>query len=308
MIANAYNLSASDGSSFHVYEWLPEKSNVRGIIQIVHGMAEHAGRYADFASFLTDHGFVVFANDHRGHGKTAGSTANLGKCENWDKLNNDLKMVSNYAAGKFPGKPFFIIGHSMGSFLTRKYMLDKDFKPIGAVILGTADSPGFLGLLGILITKITKMFYSHNTPGTLLYKMSFGAYNKPFEPKRTNFDWLTRDNNQVDKYICDPYCGAILSISFFNWLLKTLMFINLKMNFDATPKKLPVLVISGDSDPVGNFGKGVTEVYTRYKKAGLNDLELKLYPGGRHELLNETNKNEVYQFIQQWLDARLKLK
>jgi alpha-beta hydrolase superfamily lysophospholipase len=308
MKSNQYKIPASDNTPVHVYEWFPnDGQSIRGIVQFVHGMAEHAGRYEEFASFLTNNGFLVLANDHRGHGKTAGTSDKLGvipEGATWEDVYDDLKTVSIYARKKYPGKPFFILGHSMGSFLTRKLLTNKDYKPTGVILSGTAGNPGMLGFTGILITKIMMLYNSGNTRTKLMYKLTFETYNKVFKPNRTPYDWLTRDNAQVEKYLNDPYCGAVFSIGFFNWLLKTMMFINLRVNFETTPKDLPILLFSGTSDPVGNFGKGVNEVFKKFKKAGVKDISLKLYEGGRHEMLNEINYKEVYQLVLDWLNAK----
>lgn len=309
MKSDQYKIPASGKTPLHVYEWLPKDGqNFRGIVQIVHGMAEHAGRYHDFATFLATNGFVVLASDHKGHGKTAGTTDKLGiipEGSTWEDVYHDLRSVSMYAQEKFPEVPYFILGHSMGSFLTRKMITEKDFKPAGAILSGTAGNPGLLGFTGILITRFMLLYNSGNSRAKLMYKLSFGAYNKVFKPNRTLYDWLTSDNAQVDKYLSDPFCGAVFSIGFFNWLLKNLMFINLRVTFETTPKDLPMLLFSGNSDPVGNFGKGVTEVYNKYKKAGLKKIICRMYEGGRHEMLNEVNKMEVYELVLNWLNAQI---
>lgn len=305
MKSNQYKISAPDGVAIHVYEWLPDDTGIiKGVIQIAHGMAEHAGRYEDLAGFLTSVGFAVYANDHRGHGKTAGNIENVGFVSSkngWEKMVLDLHLVSHHIKEKSSGKPLYVLGHSMGSYLVRKYISDSGTKIQGAIISGTGDSPGILGHVGVFLTRVMLLFYPVKSPSPLMYDLSFGAFNKPFKPNRTKFDWLSRDNHQVDKYVDDPYCGGISSISFFRDLLNGVLLVTSQKNINNTPKDLPILIFSGDNDPAGNNGKGVIKVYNKFKKAGVKNLTLKLFTGGRHEMLNETNRDEVYRFVLDWL-------
>jgi len=309
MKSNEYKLKTHDDKEMQVYEWIPDdETNIKGIIQIMHGMAEHAGRYSDFALFLTNNNFAVFANDHRGHGKTAGDIKNLGFIgdkNGWENMIADLLLLYNHAKEKYQSKPQFILGHSMGSFLARKFVMQPHIKINGAIFSATGGNPGLLGHFGILLTKIMMVFYPKNSPGKLMDKMSFGSFNKAFKPNRTKFDWLSKDNEQVDKYVQDPYCGTIFSIGFFNEMIKGLLYVSQQKNIEKTPEDLSILLLSGEKDPVGNNGKGVNEVYSKYKKAGIKDITMKLFTDGRHEMLNETNKTEVYEFILNWLKKNI---
>jgi len=309
MKSDEFKLTTPDGLEVHVYEWLPDDpSRIKAVIQIAHGMAEHAGRYRDFAKFLTENGFAVYANDHRGHGKTAGDLDKVGflaPSNGWGKLVSDFRQLSLHIKEKFNDKPLYVFGHSMGSFLVRQYILDPQVKIHGAIISGTGDDPGALGQIGVLLTRIMKLFYSAKSPSPFMDKLSFGAFNKPFSPNRTKFDWLSRDNEQVDKYVADPYCGEVFSIGFFSDMLNGLLFVSNQKNIDTTPNDLPLLIFSGHDDPVGDNGKGVTAVYNRYKKAGVKNLSIKLFTGGRHEMLNEINKSEVYLLVKDWMTKNL---
>ncbi|MCD6347879.1 MAG: alpha/beta hydrolase [Bacteroidales bacterium] len=306
MKSKEFKLTTSDGVVIHVYEWLPDDiSQIKGSVQIAHGMAEHAARYKDFASFLTANNYAVYANDHRGHGKTAGDLSNVGFLapkDGWNKLVSDFRMVSQHVMGKYKDKPLYVFGHSMGSFIVRQYILDPEVNIQGVIISGTGDDPGLLGKIGILLTRIMRLFYPADSPSPFMDNLSFGAFNKPFKPNRTKFDWLSRDNNQVDKYVTDPYCGGVFSIGFFSDMLNGLLFVSKQQNINATPKDLPVLIFSGANDPVGDHGKGVTAVYKKFEKAGVKNLTFKLFDDGRHEMLNEINNQEVYQFILDWLN------
>lgn len=306
MRAIEYKLKTSEEQEIQVYEWLPDNdADIVGLLQIAHGMAEHGKRYTDFAGFLTANGYAVYANDHRGHGKTAGKVENLGFIapkNGWDAVVSDMKVLSTHVAEKHPGKPFFIMGHSMGSFLTRKYLEAPPFKPDGAILSGTAGNPGILGGVGRFLTSFLMLFNAPNSPSKLMDKLSFGAYNTSFKPNRTAFDWLSRDHEQVDKYVDDPYCGTVFSLQFFNDMLGGLIHVSKQANIDKTAEDLPLYIFSGEKDPVGTNGKGVTEVYEKYKKAGIKNVTLKLYKDGRHEMVNEINRDEVYKDILNWLN------
>ena len=306
MKSNEFKLETNDGTKIHVYEWLPDDSGeIIGLVQLAHGMAEHAGRFEDFARFLTLNNYAVYANDHRGHGKTAGSLDNVGFLapkNGWDKVVSDFRQLSLYIKEKNKDKPLYVFGHSGGSFIVRKFILDAGPRLKGVIISGTGGDPGILGVVGVLITRVMMIFYPAKSPSPLMDRMTFGSFNKPFKPNRTKFDWLSHDNEQVDKYVADQYCGAVFSIGYFNDLAKAVLFVNKQKNINETPHELPVLIFSGEKDPVGNNGKGVTEVYKKFKKAGVKNLTLKLFDNGRHEMLNETNKKEVYQFILDWIN------
>jgi len=309
MNKSEYKLKASDGTQIHVYEWLPdEPSDVKACLQIAHGMAEHAKRYDDFATFLNKNGFAVFANDHRGHGKTAGSVENLGYFadENgFETVVDDMRVLTEKIRAEFPEKPVFLLGHSMGSFLSRYYAIEDASKIKGLILSGTAGDPGMLGKVGKTLSKLIAAFSGKKSPTPLMTALSFGAYNKQFKPNRTEFDWLSRDNEQVDKYVNDPYCGTVFTAGFYTDMLGGLLYVNQEAAIAKMRKDLPVYLISGDKDPVSENGKGVKEVFEKMKKAGLNDVEMKLYPDARHEILNELNKEEVYQDILNWLNKHI---
>jgi alpha-beta hydrolase superfamily lysophospholipase len=306
MRSNEYKLTITEDFEIQIYEWLPdEAAKIKGVLQISHGMAEHAKRYKDFATFLTQNNYAVYANDHRGHGKTAGKVENVGffaERNGWEKVVDDLKALSKHIKEKHPEAPFFVFGHSMGSFLMRDYVQNPPFKINGAIFSGTAGNPGIVGKVGVFITKLLLLFNSPQKPSKLMNTLSFGAYNNKFKPNRTSFDWLSRDNEQVDKYINDDYCGTNFSIKFYNDLLKGLLTINKQSTMNLVAEDLPILLFSGDMDPVGDFGKGVKEVYNKYKKAGVKNVTIKLFDQGRHEMLNEINKEEVYILILDWLN------
>ncbi|RLD82963.1 MAG: alpha/beta hydrolase [Bacteroidetes bacterium] len=304
-----YKIKTTDNQEIHIYEWIPEDvHNIIAVIQIAHGMAEHAARYEEFASFLTKHGYAVFANDHKGHGKTAGTLENLGYFadENgFQQVVDDMRSLTDKINERFPDKEVFLFGHSMGSFLSRYYAIENSSKIKGLILSGTAGHPGMLGKVGKMLSSIIISFNNRKSQTPLMTKLSFGAFNNAFKPNRTEYDWLSRDNKEVDKYVNDLFCGTIFTAGFYNDLLGGLLFVNDQKEINKTSKDLPVYLIAGDNDPVSENGKGVTEVYEKYKKAGLKDVQIKLYPSARHEILNENNKAEVYYDILNWLEKHL---
>ncbi len=290
-----------------VYKHTPE-DNPKAVLVIVHGMAEHAKRYDRFANYLIRNGLVVYAHDQRGHGKTAGSIEKLGffaEKDGWQKVVDDLKNLVNKAKEENPGLKIFLLGHSMGSFVVRTYLTQYSDQVNGAIFSGTAGSAGLLGKVGIRLTAIISSISGKRSLSPLLDKMSFGDFNKPFKPNRTKFDWLSRDDEEVDKYVNDPYCGTIFSIGFFNDMMKGLEYVNNKANAEKVRKDLPVYIYSGDKDPVSKNGSQIKTVYEMYKSTGISDISMKLYSEGRHEMLNETNREEVFAEIKNWLDSKI---
>ena len=305
-----FTFTASDGSDIFCRRWMPESATpIRGTLMISHGMAEHSQRYDTFARALTDQGLAVYANDHRGHGHTAGHEENLGyfsKNDGWNRVVGDLKTLSHRIRSDHPDAPFFIFGHSMGSFLARDFMARYGEFLRGVILSGTATHPGILGKMGRWVAKAQGRFKGDTSPSPLLDKLSFGSYAKAFAPTRTAFDWLSRDPDPVDLYIRDPLCGFICRAGFFVDLISGLMGVNRADHFARLRKDLPILMISGSMDPVGNFGKGVQKVHDAYNKAGIMDLTLIIYDQGRHESLNEINRDQVTGDVIQWINAHLK--
>lgn len=306
MKSDTFTFKTSDGIQIFTYRWMPDQASaVKGVVQIAHGMAEHAARYERFADALTKAGYAVYANDHRGHGKTAGSQDNLGYFadENgWEKVVEDMHTLTGIIKKENPNKPFFLFGHSMGSFLSRHYSMLYANELTGLILSGTGGDPGAIGKIGLFVAKMDAMFHGRKAKSEIMTKLSFGAFNNAFKPNRTDFDWLSRDNAEVDKYINDPLCGTVFTAGFFCDMLGGLDFINKKENIGKIPKNLPIYLFSGAKDPVGGNTKGVNQVYNSLKNAGIGDLTLKFYENGRHESLNEINRDEVSLDVIAWLD------
>ncbi|RKF51697.1 alpha/beta hydrolase [Bacillus wiedmannii] len=297
-------VTALDGSEIYLRKWLPER-DPRGIIQIAHGMTEHAGVYTDFIAALLEAGYGVYAHDHKGHGKTVKREEDYGHFEpnvGWSKAVSDVIFVSE-TIRKEQTCPLFLLGHSMGSFLSRRAVQLKGELYDGFLISGTGGNPGLLGSIGHTVATIEMKLRGAKTKSPMLNFLSFGNFNSHFKPNRTKFDWLSSDNNQVDKYIADPLCGFICTTSFYRELFSGVLEVNKLEEYKKTPSNLPIHIFSGDRDPVGDMGKGVKEVYENYKKCGVKDVTLRLYENGRHEMFHEVNRDEVFQDLISWLDA-----
>lgn len=307
-MAKSQKLFKSHDNAEIVYFKHSPELDAKGVIIITHGMAEHAQRYDDFANFLNLNGFVVYAHDQRGHGKTAGSVENLGffaKKNGWQKVTDDLGELVKIAKSEYKNLPIFVFGHSMGSFITRTYLINNSKEVAGAILSGTAGSAGLLGKVGMFLTSIIMLFNKKNSPSPLMDKLSFGDFNKAFKPNRTKFDWLSRDENQVDKYVEDPYCGTVFSVGFFKDMMQGLELVNRNETAIKIRKDLPIYLFSGDKDPVSKNGKQVKDVFEMYKNAGVSAISMKLYENARHETLNETNNKEVYNDVLGWLNSKL---
>ena len=303
MKSSHFTYRTCDNIEIYTYLWQPE-GPLKGALQIAHGMAEHALRYEGFAKFLVEKGFAVYANDHRGHGKTAGSKEKLGYFapeDGWNLVVGDMVQLSGIIKKKHPDTPLFLFGHSLGSMLLRSYLMTHSHMLKGAILSGTGGDPGLIAAAGSIVARVVSLACGKEAQSPLLDKMSFGEFNKAFKPNRTPFDWLSRDEAEVDKYIKDPYCGTVFTAGFFEDLLYGVKEINKKESFGKIWRDLPIFVFSGDKDPVGDKTKGVKQVMARLKKAGVKKVSHKFYEGGRHEMLNETNKKEVFADIHSWL-------
>ncbi|MCK9612872.1 MAG: lysophospholipase [Bacteroidales bacterium] len=309
MEQNNFTISSEDNIQLFVYSWLPDDmTSVKGVFQIVHGKAEHAGRYHDFASYLTNHSFAVFAGDLRGHGKTAGNVENTGfiaKKNGWKLILSDLLVINNHIQNAYPGKPLILLGHSMGSFYSRAYT---DLHPdtVSAVILsGTAWQPLWLLNFGLLVAKLQIIFKGHRNRSRLLEFLSTGKLNNRFKPVQTPFDWLCSNPETCKKYKSDPYCGYDCTSSLFTDLFHVLKYIQKPSLYSKTQKNIPILIFSGAMDGVGDFSKGPIKFSNFLKEKNFSNVTLKLYPDGRHEMLNEKNKEEVYSDVVTWTDTNI---
>ena len=285
--------------------WEPEKT-VKGVFQISHGMNEYAGRYGEFAEYLTDKGFAVCANDHAGHGKSINRTFGyFGKKNGWRHMADDMKKLYDLSAAEHGGAPYFLLGHSMGSYLARVYCAMYGDTLSGAIFSGTSDAPGLLPAARLL-DRLAVQFGGAKSEGHFFNRLTSGSYNKKFKPNRTRSDWLTRDTEKVDAFLGDKRSQFMFTNSGYGDLFDMLSFISRKSWVESLPKELPVLLFSGGEDPLSGGGKGVYKIFKRLSAAGCADVSLKLYGQGRHEMLNELNRAEVYADVFNWVSARMK--
>lgn len=305
MKKDTYVLDSFGELSVHGYKWIPDIP-VKATLLISHGMAETIERYERFASYLCDSGVAVYGHSHRGHGKTAGNLDNLGILgdNGWLKMKSDLKQALDLMKTDFPNVPVVVFGHSMGSFLLRDFLLDYSSEIDAAIISGTGYMPKLLIKMGAMVSGWVVSAKGPRYRSKLLDQLSFGNFNKRIEPKRTNFDWLSRDVEEVEKYIKDPYCGAMHSASFFNDFLTNMCRVLYYPSFENKKEQLSLFIFSGAEDPVGEYGKGVEKAKSYYKSIGFK-VNFKLYNGGRHEMLNETNKQEVYTDILRFIESQI---
>lgn len=299
--------SSTGKNTIHARKCLPD-SKPRAVIQIVHGIAEHINRYDDFMLFLANNGFAVAGDDHLGHGQSVTKPEELGFFDEengWDRVVADVGTLREMMHGEFPNVPYIFFGHSMGSFLTRTYIIQNPEKYDAAIISGTGHQTKALVFAGLAMGNAVVKLHGPRADGKMLNDIAFGTYNKKIDFPMTDFDWLSRDYENVKKYIADPMCGFVCKASLYRDMLTGVKFVTDQSNIDKMSKEQPIYFMSGDSDPVGDYGKGVDRAYKAFCKAGLHDVMIRLYPGGRHEMLNETNKDQVYQDILNWLNEKL---
>ncbi len=301
--------TAADGEIICYYKWEAyDSQKSRGVIQIAHGVGEHAGRYDRIAHRLQKEGFTVYANDHRAHGKTAEIKRLYGYYEGTDYFEDvvsDMHELTQLMRTENPDARFILFGHSMGSLLSRKYVLEHG-EGIDALILsGTANFIKGLGHFGLASTKVVSVFRGRERSNETLRSFFFDEFNKKFKPNRTKLDWISSDDAEVDAFEADPYRIENFSIGVFADILTNSKELNKTSAFADTPDELPILMFSGDKDPVGEMGKGVTQVAENYRKYGNTELTFNLYEGGRHEMLNEKNSKEVEEDILTWLNTHI---
>ena len=304
-----FTFLSSDGQTpLHAMLWLPE-GEIRAVIQIAHGVAEHIARYDGFARYLCRRGIAVAGHDHLGHGKSLsrdGTPVYFGEKDGWRHVVDDLYGLHRRLREEFPHVPLFLLGHSMGSFLTRTYLIRYPGTVRAAVIMGTGWQPGAVLLGGRAVAKLIARRDGPDAVSDVVTKLAFGGYNRAFAPNRTDFDWLSADPENVDRYIGDPMCGADATVGLFLEMLNGIAFNQKRANLRQMDRKTPILFVAGEQDPVGNMGKGVRRSYEAFAAAGVEDVSIKLYPGLRHEILNEASQQQtVYQDIADWLERYL---
>ena len=296
-----FTVPSSDGvHQVHAVLWVPGEEP-KAVVQLVHGICEYALRYDPFARFLAENGFAVVGHDHLGHGLTAKGTEEYGYFTGWWDLVHDVRSVQLKVKESYPELPWFMLGHSMGSFVARTFLIDYPGEVDGCILSGTGQESALTVAAGKLLTgpgdphKVNKLFYD----------LSIGAYNRKFAPARTGADWICRDEKVVDAYLADPLCNFPTKAGMNHAMMSGLQYVARKKNLTKMDKDTPVYFFAGDADPVGAMGKGVQKVAGWFREAGMKDVTVKLYPGGRHEMLNETNREEVFRDTLAWLESHI---
>jgi alpha-beta hydrolase superfamily lysophospholipase len=301
MPESEFTFRADDGQSLFARRWLPA-APPRAIVQIVHGLTEHSARYARLAAALNDAGYGVYAADLRGHGPRA-AAADRGHFADeggWDKVVGDLWTLNRRIAADEPGTPIVLLGHSLGSFLGRSFIARHSDALAGVVLSGSSGRPPMIATFGRIIAREERLRLGRRGKSDPVFQMWFGDFNKPFRPARTAFDWLSRDEKEVDAYVADPFCGFPFTTQLAIDVLDALPHATSPASLAAIRKDMPIYVFSGERDPVGANIKGLIG---DLKAAGFTRLTTRLYPGARHETLNETNRDEVTRDLIAWLDG-----
>ena len=301
-------LTANDRSRLYVNQWMPE-GPAKALVMLSHGMAEHSGRYARLAEALCAAGYGLYALDQRGHGRTAdeGTLGLYAEKDGWNKVVGDLASLNQHIGQQQPGLPIMLLGHSMGSYIAQAYLLHHSASLNGAILSGSNFQPVALYRAARVIARIERLRQGLRGRSALIDFLSFGSFNKAFKPNRTAFDWLSRDPAEVDKYVSDPLCGFRCTNQLWIDLLGGLQQISKASNLAQIDPGLPILVMGGECDPVSE-GKRLKDLAHALREAGCQNLQLNIYPQARHEVFNETNRDEVTADVLTWLDQALTLR
>ena len=300
--------STSDVCNIRGVRYIPD-GEIKAILQISHGMQEFIDRYEDFAKYLCDKGYLVVGNDHLGHGGSINTKDDWGYFAEKDgnrALLDDLYEVTKITKENYPNLPYILLGHSMGSFYARQYICEHGNELVAAIIMGTGHQPLPVVKAGMQACKIFALGKGWRYRSKAVEAMAFGAYNKKFEPARTDKEWLTKDASIIDWYINEPRCSYKFTLNGYYNMFKGISRLHDKNLLNQIPKKLPILFVSGQDDPVGDFGKGVEAAFNSVKNVGCENVEIKLYPNDRHEILNELDKKQVYEDLYNWMQDKFK--
>lgn len=299
---------SKDGKhTVHACIWRPEVE-IRGVVQIIHGMSEYAERYAPFAEFLNAHGFLVCADDHLGHGKTADNPEDLGyfdDAHDYTTVIEDIRTLHKTVKEQNEGVPYFFLGHSMGSFFCRKYISLYGSGLAGAIIMGTGFKDKLTLNTALFTVKVNALFCGWRNRSKFINGLAFGSYNKKFKPARTDNDWLSAAPENVDAYNADPLCGFKFTNNGYFVLFSIIKQACSKRVIAAVPEALPVFFVAGADDPVGDYGKGVKKSARAFERAGVKQVKTKLYAGNRHEILNDLCKEEVCSDILAFIEENV---
>ena len=304
-----FYFDSRDGKhKIHAIQWIPEVKAPVCIMQIVHGMAEYIDRYDEFARYMADKGILVVGDDHLGHGKSVAPGEPYGYFCKEDAptvLVRDEHRLKKIMQKRYEGVPYIILGHSMGSFITRNYLLRYGAGIDGVIIVGTGMQPKVVLRFGIALSSLVGALLGEKHVSRFIDKMSFGVYNKRIASPKTSFDWLSRNEDNVRRYLDDPMCGFIFTANGFQTLFKLIYNLHDEAKLKQMPKNLPVFFLAGEDDPVGNYGRDVKQVCESFKELGMENVQMKLYPKDRHEILNEVDREDIYGDIYRWVLQRV---
>ena len=296
----AFNLDAADGETIRGWCWLPVMAP-RAVVLIVHGMGEHAARYRRFADRLAEAGYAVYAHDQRGHGERPRRRGWFAAEQGWNKVVDDVDTVRAHAAARHPGVPLLLFGHSMGSFVSRAYLLRHGQGLAGLVLSATGYRQAWLARLMRRVAGLAGRLGGRLQPNAFMSRLVFGSFNLSFLPARTAVDWLSRDAAEVDRYLADPLCGFHFTPALWQDLFGGIIALEAGERRGRHLPRCPVLLMTGSRDPVSLGYWALRQLARRYRRAGLDDITLRVYPGGRHEMLNEINREAVTADILAWM-------
>ncbi len=299
-------LSKDGKTTIHAVKWIPDDGAYRAVLQITHGMVEYIGRYREFAEYLNSRGFLVVGHDHLGHGASVRSEKDWGYFAHpdpSDTLVEDMHTLRVTVQKENPDLPYFMLGHSMGSYMLRKYLCIHPDGIRGAVIMGTGSVPDLTTRAGLVLCRLLAVFRGWRFRSRLIQSMSYSRPYRKFDLTGEDLknSWLSKNEENLKAYYGDPRCTFVFTLNGYRGLLEAVLYDNQKEHIAKMPKELPLLLVSGEEDPVGDLGEGVKRVYRMFREAGIRDVTCRLYPGDRHEILNETDRKQVYADIGKWL-------
>lgn len=303
----SFFLNSSSLHRFFVRSYLPSSGKAKGILQISHGMAEHSGRYHELGEFMAQNGYGVFVADHPGHGQTAGNTERLGHVPNhngWELMLENMRALYTHIRQNLPEAPVFLLGHSMGSVLAQHFTTIYPVYTQGLILSGTFDTPRLLLWLSHQFIRLQILFRGSQYKSKWFNGFFYFNFNRHFNPKPTNYEWISSDRSEVDQYVADPLCGFPCTNAFFNNLFRGIRENNKTSKNLKYRKTLPILIFGGQDDPVGNFGKDAVKIHSKFLKQRFQNLKVKNFQG-RHEMFHETEKEMVFYFLLNWMDEHL---
>ncbi len=309
MVEKSFSIKGSDGIDLHCYKWVPDEYvRVRGVFHLVHGSLEHVYRYIHFVTRLVSEGYIVYGSDLRGHGKTAAEDESFfyfsDNNNGWKYAVDDINIITDLIKQENPQLPVFIFGHSMGSFLVREFMTSHGDNINGVFISGTGIGKPVLQRMVLFISRIMMLFRGKKYRSPFLHHLVYGTLDNLVKGHEIKGDFISRDKKEVEKYQNDPYCTQTCTIDYVHEMISAVSRVNKPGEIRKNHKEIPVYFLSGGEDPVGDKGKGIEKLHRHFKKAGVNDISVNIYPEARHELLNEYNREEVMDDMVTWINGK----